>query len=98
MTGFGPDDTVEIRDRRARAAVAVLFLSNGAPFAGLLPRYREIEAQVGFGSARVAVGNSLLTSLRIGLLIVPVAGLVIAVCAAVLRPSRVSGPSRSTRS
>ena len=47
MTGFGPDHTVEIPDRRARAAVAVLFLSNRALFAGLLPRYPEIKAQVG---------------------------------------------------
>jgi len=38
--------TVAPRDRRARAAVAVLFFSNGAVFASLLPRYPEIKDQL----------------------------------------------------
>ena len=106
MTGFPPEPIADVRDRRARAAVAVLFLSNGALFAGLLPRYPEIKAQLGlsntafglsvaafsagalisglsaarlirrFGSARVAVGSSLLLALfalAAGVSTVPVA-------------------------
>ncbi|MFD6177558.1 MULTISPECIES: MFS transporter [unclassified Isoptericola] len=38
-------------DRRARAAVAALFLTNGALFANLLPRYPEIKAQLGLSNA-----------------------------------------------
>ncbi|AZM59502.1 MULTISPECIES: MFS transporter [unclassified Streptomyces] len=38
-------------DRRARAAVAVLFLTNGALFANLLPRYPQIKADLGIGNA-----------------------------------------------
>jgi MFS family permease len=93
VTGFRADSTADVRDRRARVAVAVLFLSNGALFSGLLPRYPEIKEQLGlsntafglsvaafsagalisglsaarlirrFGSARVAVGSSLLLAL-----------------------------------
>ncbi|MFJ8703763.1 MFS transporter [Streptomyces ardesiacus] len=78
-------------DRRARVAVAVLFFTNGALFANLLPRYPQIKAALGidnaayglavaafpagaitaglgagilvrrFGSARVAVGGTVLT-------------------------------------
>ncbi|CAL9668226.1 MFS transporter [Streptomyces sp. enrichment culture] len=80
-----------LADRRARLAVAVLFFTNGALFANLLPRYPQIKADLGignaayglavaafpagaitaglaagilvrrFGSARVAVGGTLLT-------------------------------------
>ena len=39
------------RDRRARVAVAALFLSNGALFANLLPRYPEIKADLGLSNA-----------------------------------------------
>lgn len=82
-------------DRRARGAVAALFLTNGALFANLLPRYPEIKADLGlsnsvyglavaafplgaivaglasaalirrFGSARVAVSGTILTSLSL---------------------------------
>jgi MFS family permease len=38
-------------DRQARAAVAVLFLTNGALFANLLPRYPQIKADLGIGNA-----------------------------------------------
>ncbi|MEV7692213.1 MFS transporter [Microbacterium sp. NPDC089189] len=82
-------------DRRARGAVAALFLTNGALFANILPRYPEIKAQLGldnavyglavasfpvgaiiaglaaaalirrFGSAKVAVVGTVLTSLGV---------------------------------
>lgn len=38
-------------DRRARRAVAALFLTNGAVFANLIPRYPEIKADLGMGNA-----------------------------------------------
>ncbi|WP_372983720.1 MFS transporter [Microbacterium sp.] len=82
-------------DRRARSAVAALFLTNGALFANILPRYPEIKEHLGldnsvyglavasfpvgaivaglaagdlirrFGSARVAVWGTALTSLGV---------------------------------
>lgn len=81
--------------RRARVGVALLFLTNGALFANILPRYPEIKAMLGldaatyglaiaafpagaitagltaamlirrFGSARVAVVGTILTSLGV---------------------------------
>lgn len=39
------------RDRRARIAVAALFLTNGALFANLLPRYPEIKSDLGLSNA-----------------------------------------------
>jgi MFS family permease len=39
------------RDRRARIAVAALFLTNGALFANLLPRYPEIKTDLGLSNA-----------------------------------------------
>ncbi|HXO52316.1 MAG TPA: MFS transporter [Mycobacterium sp.] len=39
------------RDCRARIAVAALFLTNGALFANLLPRYPEIKADLGLSNA-----------------------------------------------
>ncbi|MGW1466704.1 MFS transporter [Streptomyces sp. NPDC002308] len=48
-------DAISVRrpaaDRRARAAVAVLFLTNGALFANLLPRYPQIKAELGMTNA-----------------------------------------------
>ncbi|WP_327178590.1 MFS transporter [Streptomyces sp. NBC_01335] len=48
-------DAIPVRrpaaDRRARAAVAVLFLTNGALFANLLPRYPQIKAELGMTNA-----------------------------------------------
>ena len=38
-------------DRRARGAVAALFLTNGALFANLLPRYPEIKLALGLDNA-----------------------------------------------
>lgn len=82
-------------DRRARGAVAALFLTNGALLANILPRYPEIKADLGldntlygfavasfpvgaivaglaaaalirrFGSAKVAVIGTILTSLGV---------------------------------
>jgi MFS family permease len=43
------------RDRQARAAVAALFLTNGALFANLLPRYPEIKADLGLSNAAYGV-------------------------------------------
>ena len=37
--------------RRARVAVAVLFFTNGALFANLLPRYPQIKEELGIGNA-----------------------------------------------
>ncbi len=43
------------RDRRARVAVAALFLTNGALFANLLPRYPEIKADLGLSNGAYGV-------------------------------------------
>ncbi|WP_369374714.1 MFS transporter [Promicromonospora sp. Populi] len=47
VPGSGPQPA----DRRARAAVAALFLTNGALFANLVPRYPEIKAALGLDNA-----------------------------------------------
>ncbi|MBD0421594.1 MFS transporter [Streptomyces sp. NPDC052309] len=39
-----------VADRQARTAVAVLFFTNGALFANLLPRYPQIKADLGIGN------------------------------------------------
>jgi MFS family permease len=44
-------DAVEAQNRRARIAVAALFLTNGAIFANLLPRYPEIKADLHLSNA-----------------------------------------------
>jgi MFS family permease len=46
-TAVGPG----LAERRARLAVAVLFLTNGALFANLLPRYPEIKDELGMSNA-----------------------------------------------
>jgi MFS family permease len=43
-------------DRRARAAVAALFLTNGALFANLIPRYPQIKADLGLSNATYGLG------------------------------------------
>ncbi|SDG96774.1 MFS transporter [Pseudonocardia oroxyli] len=40
-------------DRRARAAVAAVFLTNGAVFANLLPRYPELKDTLGLSNAEL---------------------------------------------
>ncbi|MGD9619505.1 MAG: MFS transporter [Mycolicibacterium sp.] len=42
----GPGEGHEARDKRARVAVSALFLTNGALFANLLPRYPEIKSDL----------------------------------------------------
>jgi MFS family permease len=44
-------DAPEALNRRARAATAALFLTNGAIFANLLPRYPEIKSDLGLSNA-----------------------------------------------
>src|SRR5688572_9641457 len=46
-----PLDVAEARNRRARIATAALFLTNGALFANLLPRYPEIKTDLGLSNA-----------------------------------------------
>jgi MFS family permease len=46
-----PLDVAEAQNRRARIAVAALFLTNGALFANLLPRYPEIKADLDLSNA-----------------------------------------------
>jgi MFS family permease len=41
---------LDVRNRRARVATAALFLTNGALFASLLPRYPEIKADLGLSN------------------------------------------------
>ena len=50
---MAPDrsDTAEVRTRRARVAVAALFLTNGVVFANLLPRYPEIKTDLGLSNS-----------------------------------------------
>src|SRR5690606_20891963 len=42
---------VDLALRRARVGVALLFLTNGALFANILPRYPEIKASLGLAAA-----------------------------------------------
>lgn len=58
VTRFGAVPVADIRDRRARAAVAVLFASNGALFAGLLPRYPEIKDQLALSNTAFGLSVS----------------------------------------
>src|SRR4051812_5697627 len=44
-------------NRRARVAVGLLFLTNGAIFANLLPRYPQIKSQLGLSNA--ALGTAI---------------------------------------
>ncbi len=50
---MAPDrqETAEPQSRRARTAVAALFLTNGAVFANLLPRYPEIKTDLGMSNS-----------------------------------------------
>lgn len=50
---MAPDrqETAEVTSRRARMAVAALFLTNGAVFANLLPRYPEIKSDLGLSNS-----------------------------------------------
>ncbi|MCV7151994.1 MFS transporter [Mycolicibacterium pyrenivorans] len=46
-----PIDGAVTRDRRARIAVAALFLTNGALFANMLPRFPEIKSDLAMSNA-----------------------------------------------
>jgi len=46
---------LDVRNRRARVATAVLFLTNGALFANLLPRYPEIKADLGLSNTALGL-------------------------------------------
>ncbi len=64
-----------VQNRRARVAVAALFLTNGALFANLLPRYPEIKADLALSNAAYGVaiaafsGGALVAGLAAGALI-----------------------------
>jgi MFS family permease len=68
-------DTAEAQNRRARIGVAALFLTNGALFANLLPRYPEIKTDLQlsnavYGAAIAAFsGGALVAGLTAGALI-----------------------------
>ena len=70
-----PLDVAEAQNRRARIAVAALFLTNGALFANLLPRYPEIKTDLQlsnavYGAAIAAFsGGALVAGLTAGALI-----------------------------
>lgn len=63
------------RNGKARAAVAILFLTNGALFANLLPRYPAIMADLGLSNAQFGLAvaafplGALLAGLAAGMLI-----------------------------
>ena len=65
----------DARDRRARIAVAALFLTNGALFANLLPRYPEIKTDLAMSNA--GYGGAVASFSAGALLAGPVAGALI---------------------
>src|ERR1700750_1867894 len=81
------------RDRRARMAVAALFLTNGAIFANMLPRYPEIKADLGlsntgFGLSVAAFSaGALLSGLAAGVLIRRFSAALVAVVATAILAS-----------
>jgi MFS family permease len=81
---------LDVRYRRARVATAALFLTNGALFANLLPRYPEIKADLGlsntaFGLAVAAFSaGALLSGAGAGALIRRYRSAVVAVACSVL--------------
>ncbi|MDP9644126.1 MFS family permease [Actinopolyspora lacussalsi] len=54
MTVAAPSRPTQV-ERRARVAVAVLFFTNGALFANLLPRFPQIKADLGLGNTAYGV-------------------------------------------
>ncbi|CAN3129104.1 MFS transporter [Mycobacterium sp. smrl_JER01] len=70
-----PLDGGEARNRRARIAVAALFLTNGALFANLLPRYPEIKTDLAMSNA--AYGAAVASFSAGALLAGPAAGALI---------------------
>ena len=53
-----------VQNRRARVAVAALFLTNGALFANLLPRYPEIKADLALSNAAYGVAIAAFSGAR----------------------------------
>lgn len=51
MVSAGSEPAASPRPRQARAAVAAVFFTNGALFAGLLPRYPEIKTDLALSNA-----------------------------------------------
>ena len=78
------NDTAEAQTRRARIAVGALFLSNGALFANLLPRYPEIKTDLQLSNA---VYGAAISAFSAGAL---VAGLTAAALIRRYRSSRVA--------
>ncbi|WNV86107.1 MFS transporter [Umezawaea sp. Da 62-37] len=81
-TGTAPDRGL----RLARAAVAALFLTNGALFANVVPRYPEIKADLGLSNT---VLGAALAAFPLGAL---VAGLFAATAIRRFRSARVAAP------
>ena len=77
-------DVAEAQNRRARIAVAALFLTNGAIFANLLPRYPEIKTDLQLSNA---VYGAAIAAFSAGAL---VAGLAAATLIRRFRSSRVA--------
>ncbi|RKN41663.1 MFS transporter [Streptomyces hoynatensis] len=75
MTTAAADRAAEQRTtaRRARAAVALLFLGNGFVFANVVPRYPEIKSDLGLSNAALgtAIAAMPLGALVLGLLASP---------------------------
>ncbi len=76
MNTFAPAPAApSVRARQARAAVAILFLTNGAVFANLVPRYPAIVDQLGLANAQFGLAvaafplGALLAGLTAGMLI-----------------------------
>ncbi|MCP3098696.1 MFS transporter [Myxococcus sp. K15C18031901] len=53
---LSPSSPVLPQHRAARVAVAALFLTNGAIFANLLPRYPQLKADLGLSNAEFGLG------------------------------------------
>jgi len=79
-----PAGTPSRRSRRARVAVAALFLTNGALFANVVPRYPQIKAELGVSNA---VLGTALAAMPLGALL---AGLLAAAAIRRFRSARVA--------
>jgi len=78
------------RNRRARIAVAALFLTNGALFANLLPRYPEIKSDLAMSNA--AYGGAV-ASFSAGALLAGLTAAVLIRRESTRRPSTSRSPS-----
>ena len=55
VRGMAPEPRNGVRDRRARIAVAALFLTNGAIFANLVPRFPELKTDLALSNTAYGV-------------------------------------------